>query len=67
MPTKPIARLTKLWLLLKKLSKLLTKPTSALCACWTKLAASNNPSGLLKADPATGRLFFVCFLRWLLA
>ncbi|RMU13317.1 Major outer membrane lipoprotein I, partial [Pseudomonas savastanoi pv. glycinea] len=61
MPTKPTARLTKLWLLLKKLSKLLTKPTSALCACWTKLAASNNPPGLLKADPATGRLF-LCLL-----
>src|SRR5690606_1034533 len=68
-PTKRTARLTKLCKPLRRLSRLLTKPTSAHCACWSALAASEplyrpdqltGCSGRLqvqKSRPDTGRLF----------
>src|SRR5690606_16561810 len=49
----------KLWLLLKKHNRLLTKLTSVLCACWKKLAASNSPSGLLSSRPIFWVGFFI--------
>src|SRR5471030_2839762 len=48
----------KLWLLLKKHNRLLTKLTSALCACLKKQAASNNPSGLLSSRSILGSAFY---------
>ena len=57
-PTKPTVRLMTLWLLLRRLSKLLTKPTSALCVCWKKLAASNSSQGYDKPTQFLGRLFY---------
>jgi hypothetical protein len=48
-------------LLLKKHNRLLTKLTSVLCACWTKLAASNNPSGLLSSRPIFWVGFFIAW------
>src|SRR5690606_6538770 len=55
----PIARLMKLWLLLRKLSRPLTKLTSALCACWKKPAAGNCDSFFRKPPQATGAAFLL--------
>ena len=46
-------------LLLKKHNRLLTKLTSALCVCLKKLAASNNPSGLLSSRSIYGSAFLL--------
>ncbi|PNG34728.1 hypothetical protein BK640_22900 [Pseudomonas protegens] len=59
--TKPIVKLMKLWLLLKKHNRLLTKLTSALCVCWKKLAASNSPSGLLSSRSIFWIGFFIAW------
>jgi hypothetical protein len=56
--SKETVKLMKLWLLLKKHNRLLTKLTSALCACLKKLAASNSPSGLLPSRSIFGSAFY---------
>lgn len=43
----------------QRLSRPLTKPTSAPCVCWTKPAASNNPHGLLWSRPTCGSAFLL--------
>ena len=57
--TKPTARLMTLWLLLRMLSKLLTKPMSALCVCWKKPAASNSSQGYDKPTQFSGSAFLL--------
>ena len=42
----------------QKHNRLLMKLTNALCVCLKKLAASNNPSGLLSSRSIYGSAFF---------